>query len=934
MSAVASDAHLSQREKALLDELASAVASAPLPTKVFRDNGPVIETLDTESAGELDGAACEAFSRHFRILKARHMRVESRQKRSRWQWIDEMHSICASTCLELEDLLGHLTALEEQRREVVRKTTALHEKCEQMVNDQDQLGNSAECIAQRLDLFDRVGDVARILDQGSAATSHPDFASVLDQLDGSIAFLEAHSDFCQAQTFLHQFEHLRNRACISVKAALQKSLEKSTSQVEAQLKDKGASEGPLDTQVLYTRFRAAALAYKPLMALLQQRVEVHETYATTLEELEAFYVHTRVRLVSGPVSTQLAGILHRDLQMAQLAPATRQASTYILDVSHFERQCFEAYFELRQPQEALKSLLETVADIFYKSVRPVVLACDSIDSLREMADCIQIDVLEPHEKSQRSDLMPVLAMAYRLHKDVQEKLIFRVQTYIRDEIRGFQVSAGDLSYPAVLFPAVQREATAAANGLSGVLASQQDAVGHGEDLREGWFPVLRRSLEIMSKIYNVLETSTFQGLAQETVDICIASLKDASQRLAHRPLKDRSHPLGPLVQMMDSQLFLLKHLLILREQVAAFDVDLVVQEKYVDFSNVWEALHLKLPDGLLGILKPKLQQSQVDSRKDIEAELKAACELLIMNLTANITQPLAALNAQIGDFLATPGADRTKLKDQPFMSFERLREIIAAFLANVRDRVPFAAAHIRVYLLTSTAANAGDRAAATQSTAAILFKPVQVRLVDTWGRLEGLLEEWQLDVAQLNSIGFVRPDVLREMVASLFNAAMEAPWLEMSDVVSQVARMEMPAAFVAEQTAEVSQLHAGTDEQMQRVPGAATVPADVASVASAAVEAVNATTEAACCSANANAATHAAGTGADACTPVSSAYSSGGLVGDSVPGSAQVSPAASPAPVAPIGVQVVQLSPPDSPSSLPPPAVPGHGREAVCTAEV
>merc|ERR1719456_381885 len=107
-----------------------------------------------------------------------------------------------------------------------------------MVHDQERLSQTAEAIAERLDLFDRVADVARILDQGNSATSHPDFAAVLEQLDGSISFLENHHDFCQAQAYLHQFEHLRNRACISMRSALQKSLEKSTAQVEQQLKER------------------------------------------------------------------------------------------------------------------------------------------------------------------------------------------------------------------------------------------------------------------------------------------------------------------------------------------------------------------------------------------------------------------------------------------------------------------------------------------------------------------------------------------------------------------------------------------------------------------------------------------------------------------------------------------------------------------------
>ncbi|CAK0901005.1 unnamed protein product, partial [Prorocentrum cordatum] len=767
---------LTQSQVALLDELTSAIGTA-----------------DGSCGGaEKDaGVDHEGFYQHWRHVKAHHRLLEEKERRSRWSWVDQVQEVCDASCDVLSGLLAHLESLDSQRKDVERKTTALHEQCVQMVQDQEQLSSTAEALAERLDFFDRVADVARVLDQGALAVSstdsQEDLAFVLDQLDGSIEFLEAHTDFCQAQAYLNQFEHLRNRACISVRSALQKSLERSIVVVEQQVKEKMGDDSA-DMKVFYARFLSEGAKYKPLTALLQRRVDVHETYSAELEQLEAFYVHLRVRLVTAPVIAHLQSIMPKDLEISQLASATRQAAGYTLEVSCKERDCFEAYFEIRQPQEALRTLLEAVADIFYRALRPMILHCDDIDPLREITDCLQLDILEPQQESGKADMMPVLSVVFRLLKDVQEKLIFQVEMYIRMEIQGYEVVTSDLDYPAILCTADPADV--------GTTEDDGDAQAPSS-FQHGWFPTMERTLAILAKIYRRLELSTFQGLAQEAVDICINSLKHASGLLAQRP--ERSHAMAPLVLMMDSQLFLIKHLLILREQVAGFECDLVVSEKYFNFSNVWEALNLKLPDGLLGILKPKMQQSQVDSKKDIEAELKAACETLITHLTAHITQPLAAFNQQIMDFLAGPGRNnRASLKEQAFMSQEKLRGIVHDFLSNVRERIPFAVAHIRLYLTHAGASRSDKRGDISHNTISILFKPVQIRLVDTWGRLEGLLEEQEMTSAEIDALGFLRPDALRDLVSSLFSQVMEMPWQQLVETISQVPRAAAPVYGAAQ----------------------------------------------------------------------------------------------------------------------------------------
>jgi len=305
---------LTQSQVALLDELTSALGTAG----------------GSGTGAENDaGVDHEDFYQHWRHVKAQHRLLEEKERRSRWSWVDQVQEVCDAACVELGGLLAHLESLDNQRQDVVRKTTALHEQCVHMVQDQEQLSNTAEALAERLDFFDRVADVARVLDQGILAAASPDsqedLALVLDQLDGSIEFLEAHNDFCQAQAYLHQFEHLRNRACISVRSALQKSLEKSIVVVEQQVKDKVGDDSS-DMRVFYTRFLSEGAKYKPFTALLQRRVDVHETYSAELEQLEAFYVHLRVRLVTASVTEHLQSIMPKHLDISQLASATRQAA--------------------------------------------------------------------------------------------------------------------------------------------------------------------------------------------------------------------------------------------------------------------------------------------------------------------------------------------------------------------------------------------------------------------------------------------------------------------------------------------------------------------------------------------------------------------------------------------------------------------------------
>ena len=76
-----------------------------------------------------------------------------------------------------------------------------------------------------------------------------------------------------------------------------------------------------------------------------------------------------------------------------------------------------------------------------------------------------------------------------------------------------------------------------------------------------------------------IDRSIFQGLAQDALTNCINSLIGASEKIASQKTR------------IDGQLFLVKHLLILREQIAPFHTDFSIRETKVDFEKTKSAVN-------------------------------------------------------------------------------------------------------------------------------------------------------------------------------------------------------------------------------------------------------------------------------------------------------------------------------------------------------
>ena len=245
-----------------------------------------------------------------------------------------------------------------------------------------------------------------------------------------------------------------------------------------------------------------------------------------------------------------------------------------------------------------------------------------------------------------------------------------------------------------------------------------------------WFPTLERTLMCLSRIYLNVEMSVFEDLAQEAVTVCSDSLHSASREISSRH------------GQQDGELFLIKSLLTLREQIAPFDADIATTQKSLDFTPTAGALNWLLGEGtnsllsfgannaVLGFLQrglPSVTQSQRDSKKDLEANLKMACNIFIDNTTQQIIAGLLAFLEQAHAQQQAAGSAAQPLRDAAFASIGRLSELIAQVKASFCSVMPGVTEKLELYL-------------ANPVTQRILLKPVQAKVLDAVGKFRALLE--------------------------------------------------------------------------------------------------------------------------------------------------------------------------------------------------
>lgn len=187
-------------------------------------------------------------------------------------------------------------------------------------------------------------------------------------------------------------------------------------------------------------------------------------------------------------------------------------------------------------KQALKELLELLCRIFYEHLRPIIIHVNHLETLAELFKLINETIR--FEFSHDSFQMTMNSLI----EDIQERLIFRTEVFIQENILDYKPSQGDLAYP-----------------------EKFDLIPSGDlyDYQSMWYPTVQRTVLAMLYLKKVFDEVTFSELAQELVAACYKSL-DVAQHLV-----DERHGGSKI----EASLFLSKHTAIIVNQMRIFGLD-------------------------------------------------------------------------------------------------------------------------------------------------------------------------------------------------------------------------------------------------------------------------------------------------------------------------------------------------------------------------
>ncbi|XP_063902396.1 conserved oligomeric Golgi complex subunit 3-like [Zophobas morio] len=309
----------------------------------------------------------------------------------------------------------------------------------------------------------------------------------------------------------------------------------------------------------------------------QQQADYFEVFS----DCETCYFRQRRALLFKVVNKKIASIEFKGPEL--IAPYARQCCSFTLRIYQQEVELYGLFFPAYT--QLLFEYLEDLLENLYNQLRPKIIKLIVIETLAELCEVLSSEFLDLKKSL---PFVSFNATIRQLIQDVQSRLIFRAQIFIIKDIVNFKPTPEDLDYPAKLTTG---------------------------DRYDQWCKPLQKTLAFLATIYRCVDYVIFRGLASEAISACLSCLQNLSDLLAQK-------------SELDACLFLLAHLLLLKEQLTPFDIGSTWQRESIAETEItdqeepasYDLLQLFTRDGPLVPVPFSLPKEKVEQHFEVAYE--------------------------------------------------------------------------------------------------------------------------------------------------------------------------------------------------------------------------------------------------------------------------------------------------------------------------
>lgn len=612
-------------------------------------------------------------------------------------------------------VLKFIAKLDTGFTNVQRETNTLQETCNNLLSEQQRLSTLSEGINDNLRIFNNLEEITRTLHTpGADLVTRPSFSKLLTQLDEGLVYVDEHKKFKDMERYSQRFRHCMTRALSLIQVYFQNTLKDLSNDIQQQ-SAKITNEGA-HLVLLYSKFEAESSDLYRLTNEISKRSTDNQEYQGLLNDCTRVYFATRSRLLTARINKNLEESIKDPRDIVQF---TRSLLGFYREMCSQEYNLFLKLFDIDNDNVA-NAFMEWLMDLcnsLYDTVRQRIIRENDIPLLCELASVL-LSYKEEAEEAMIDDgdqrRLSISSMGtntpwnqnmesnsqsynggqlngeYNSHEqsspppinffelfkpvlqDVQTRLLFKVQAYVEQEIVRHVPTDEDIHGLGG-----RKQKKNVTKGHSRASSLAQDADFDMNNIFGGWYPPMRKAISLLSQINQLVNSTTFDDLAHRVVHECLVSLQ-AAHALAVTRLGSR----------IEADLFLIKHLLILRNQILEFDIEYVPTDVHIDFSGISEVISLVRKEGvslnrqrLLNLAKisvPKVVNNMFDAKEELYAQLRNSIHSFTEESVKLIVAPITrTTDSKDDDSMAeTALADTRKMRENASVEIPKLRNLM------------------------------------------------------------------------------------------------------------------------------------------------------------------------------------------------------------------------------------------------------------------